>query len=279
MVIVFAPTFARIQSANSYLVALFFFVVLYFSVFLHELAHLIVARVYGMRVRSLTLHLMGGETLIEGESRTPGQEIVTAIVGPAVSLLIGVFGLVTAPLATSELGFTLLWTSGFVNIVVGLFNLLPGLPMDGGRVMRGIIWGISGSESAGTIGTGWTGRLTAVLGAAWAVLTSRVDQTSGLLRTAIVLLLAGFLWHGASNAIHHGRRMRRIERLTVHDLYVPEHATPSGVSLQAELSGRALIIAMTQNPAQVYDVVAQDGTVIGRLYSADVDRAYREEKK
>ena len=89
LVVLFAPRYEDQTQTNPYVVAAVFVVALYASILLHEIAHVLAARGFGMHVPSVTLHLLGGETAIEGESRTPWQELATAIVGPIVSLAIG----------------------------------------------------------------------------------------------------------------------------------------------------------------------------------------------
>src|SRR5687768_15255029 len=93
LVALFAPRFDDRSDANPYALATAFVVALYVSVFVHELAHVFAARQFGMRVQSVTLHLLGGETLIEGESRTPWQELWISISGPLTSLGIGISSL------------------------------------------------------------------------------------------------------------------------------------------------------------------------------------------
>jgi Zn-dependent protease len=88
LVVLFAPRWEDRGSTSPYVLAAVFVVSLYVSVLVHELAHVLVARAYRMQVASVTLHLLGGETLIEGESRTPGQELATSISGPLASLAI-----------------------------------------------------------------------------------------------------------------------------------------------------------------------------------------------
>ncbi|MCL2724281.1 MAG: site-2 protease family protein [Polyangiaceae bacterium] len=137
------------------------------SVVLHELAHSIVARIYGIPVRDITLHMFGGVSNIEREPPTPAAEFLIAIVGPIASVLLGIgmmaFAVIftgilhrtqfeTAAEAIAHMGplTTLLMWLGPVNIVVGLFNMVPGFPLDGGRILRSILWRTTGSLSKAT---------------------------------------------------------------------------------------------------------------------------------
>ena len=145
------------------MVAAIFVVALYVSVFLHEVAHVVAARSFGMRVPSVTLHLLGGETAIEGESRTPWQELVTAIVGPLVSLAIGLGAESGRPARWSPgVLHDVVWSVGWVNILIAVFNMLPGLPLDGGRVFKAVVWQLTGREQTGTRVAAWIGRFAAV---------------------------------------------------------------------------------------------------------------------
>ena len=122
-------------------------VLLFVSVLLHELAHSVVARARGLPVKNITLFIFGGVSNIEKEPGSPGIEFQMAVVGPLTSLLIGVLAFVLFFLLgriTSALG-AILWYLGFANILLGIFNLIPGFPLDGGRVLRSIVWKIDGN--------------------------------------------------------------------------------------------------------------------------------------
>ena len=136
--------------------ALLFFV----SVLLHELAHSLVAQSQGVPVRSITLFLFGGVSDIQREPPSPRAEFLITIVGPITSFVIGVIlsllaginanlldtmaGSSSAMAGLSPLSTMLLWL-GSINILLAVFNLIPGFPLDGGRVLRSILWAISGN--------------------------------------------------------------------------------------------------------------------------------------
>jgi Zn-dependent protease len=122
-------------------------VLLFVSVLLHELAHSLVARARGLPVKNITLFIFGGVSNIEKEPGSPGIEFQIAVVGPLTSLLIGVLAFVLFFLLgqySSTLG-AILWYLGVANILLGIFNLIPGFPLDGGRVLRSIVWKIDGN--------------------------------------------------------------------------------------------------------------------------------------
>ena len=122
-------------------------VLLFVSVLLHELAHSLVARARGLPVKNITLYIFGGVSNIEKEPGSPGIEFQIAVVGPLTSLLIGVLAFVLFFLLgqySSALA-AILWYLGLANILLGIFNLIPGFPLDGGRVLRSIVWKIDGN--------------------------------------------------------------------------------------------------------------------------------------
>jgi Zn-dependent protease len=149
------------------------------AVLAHELSHAIVARHEGLEVDGIVLWLLGGFTRINGESPTPGAELRISGVGPLVSLLIGVaFGAVA--IASSWLSLGRLWgaTVGWlavINIALAVFNILPGAPLDGGRVLHSWLWRRSGNRFAATKTVSRAGR---VLGALMIALAA-VEFTTG----------------------------------------------------------------------------------------------------
>jgi Zn-dependent protease/CBS domain-containing protein len=124
--------------------------VLFFgSVLVHELAHALVSQARGIRVQDITLFLFGGATRARVESRGPGDEFLIAVVGPLTSgLLAGLFGIVAGLGRGGLLSRPLAGTFGYlawVNLVLAAFNLVPGFPLDGGRLLRSAIWKATGS--------------------------------------------------------------------------------------------------------------------------------------
>jgi Zn-dependent protease/CBS domain-containing protein len=137
-------------------------VLLFVSVLLHELSHAVVARAYGLEVRSIHLFVFGGVANIEREPETPRAELAMAIVGPLTSIALGLLflllggGLVRLggdpERLMRDLGptATLLFWLGPLNLFIGLFNLLPGFPLDGGRILRALLWRATGDLQAAT---------------------------------------------------------------------------------------------------------------------------------
>ena len=120
---------------------------LFASVLLHELGHSLVALLQGIKVNSITLFLFGGIASIEQESKTPGQAFQVAIAGPAVSLLLfALFFSFNKIVPTTGLIKVLTLDVARINLVLALFNLIPGLPLDGGQVFKAALWKLTGNR-------------------------------------------------------------------------------------------------------------------------------------
>ncbi|HEU5322942.1 MAG TPA: site-2 protease family protein, partial [Methylomirabilota bacterium] len=125
---------------------------LFVSVLLHELSHAVVAMAHGLRVRGITLHIFGGVSSLEDEPPGPGAEFQIAVVGPLTSFgiaaaltAVDVAGVVPDGGAAAIVGYLV-----FVNVAVGLFNLIPGFPLDGGRLLRAALWKWQGTLGRAT---------------------------------------------------------------------------------------------------------------------------------
>ncbi|MDD1469265.1 site-2 protease family protein, partial [Dolichospermum sp. ST_sed5] len=120
---------------------------LFASVLLHELGHSLVAQSQGIKVNSITLFLFGGVAAIEEESKTPGQAFQVAIAGPAVSvMLFFLLSLAASVIPDSNPLSEMTADLSRINLVVALFNLIPGLPLDGGQVLKAALWKVTGDR-------------------------------------------------------------------------------------------------------------------------------------
>lgn len=206
----------------SYVVAFVFAVLLYASVLVHELSHAVVARLSGLPVRAITLHILGGDTAIDGEPPTPGREFLIAVVGPLVNIFLAGVGFVAyALLPLPPVAELLVQALTVSNLVVGVFNLLPGLPLDGGRLIRAVVWKVTGRPRSGTMVAGWVGRGVAVLvlaiGAAMATYRS-AELGFGWTSLIWSALIASFIWVGASQSMRVERVRDRIPLLDARGL-------------------------------------------------------------
>jgi Zn-dependent protease/CBS domain-containing protein len=187
------------------------------SILLHELSHALVGRARGVNIDRITLFVFGGVAHMHGEPRSPLTELLIAVVGPLTSLVIGAgasalglwlvhrgVGDLSSPeqaeIAARSMGPTatlLLWL-GPVNVVLGLFNLVPGFPLDGGRVLRAILWGITHDFVKATRWAALAGQAVA-----WALMAlGVVNALSGRIGQGLWLVLIGwFLSNAARTSI------------------------------------------------------------------------------
>jgi Zn-dependent protease len=209
-----------------YPVAAAFVVLLYASVLVHELSHSVVARAFGLPVRRILLYPLGGFSEIEREPPTPGREFLVSAAGPAMSLALAGGGYVLfrvvhagefVPSRTVHVGSVvsiLLDQLIVANLLVGIFNLLPGLPLDGGRMLRAGVWKLTGRPGQATVVAAWAGR---VLAAAVLIvplaLYARAGNGIQLFNVAWLAVIAAFMWTGAGQALRATRVRERLPAL------------------------------------------------------------------
>ena len=211
--VIYANDLSAALSGNiRYVVAAAFAVLLYLSVLVHELSHSVVARGFGLPVRRILLHPLGGISEIEREAPTPGREFAVAGAGPALSLALGAVGWGLAQLVPDGVTGALIRQLMFANIIVGVFNLLPGLPLDGGRMLRAVIWKITKKPTTATIAAAWVGRILA-LGLLAIPFFSGGLAGGDIVSMLWVLAIAAFMWTGATQSIKATRFRERLPAL------------------------------------------------------------------
>lgn len=242
-----------------YLVSLFFAVAFYASVLVHELAHTVAALRYKLPVRRIQLQFFGGVSEIEKESETPGREFVLAFVGPLLSLVLaGIFYAGMQAVEPGTVPGVLLAGLMISNLIVAAFNLLPGLPLDGGRMLRAVVWKITGKPMSGTIAAAWVGRALAVavlvglpLLTHTGVLGNPTEDIGGMETVTDALLaaiLAAIIWTGAGNSLRMARLREHLPELRARALTrraVPVGSdTPLSEALRRanEAGARALVV-------------------------------------
>jgi Zn-dependent protease len=252
----FAPTVERTVPGIGdwrYAVSLAFALLLYLSVLVHELSHTVVALQAGLPVRRISLHLLGGVSEIERPAKTAGREAGIAAAGPAVSLAIA-----AAAFGVSELlepgTVARLLARGLMlsNLVVGVFNLLPGLPLDGGRVLSAGVWRLTGRRHVGTVVAAWIGRVVAVVVLALPfALSASTGERLDLVDVVWGALLGAFIWVGATQSLQQAGLQQRLpalsaRRLTRRAIPVPASLPLSEALRQAHEAGaRGMVVVST----------------------------------
>ncbi len=197
-----------------YAVAAAFVILLYASVLVHELSHCVVARAFQLAVRRILLYPLGGFSEIEQEPPTPGREFLVSVAGPLTSLALAGcgFGL---NLALDPRGIPRVLIDQLIlaNLLVGVFNLLPGLPLDGGRILRSGVWKLTGKPGTATIAAAWAGRGLAVLLVIvpFSLLSSKVSLANSY--GLWLAVIAVFMWISAGQAIRTAKVRDRLPAL------------------------------------------------------------------
>lgn len=251
-----APVFAkpRTPGVPHYALAALTAVLFAASVFAHELAHAVLALRLGLPIERVTLYLFGGVAEMERDPPTAAQEYLVSVAGPLVSVFLAACAAAAAGLTADGTAPHLLAAYlALVNGFVAVLNLLPGLPLDGGRVVRAVVWGATGDRERGTRAAVRGGHgLAVAAGIYGTVLVGSGDQ-SGL----VMLLVAVFVW---TNATALGRRSAVLERLGALDVralvrpaLLVEASLPLAEALRRALTaGRRLVVVDAQGaPAAV----------------------------
>lgn len=215
IVVIFGPQVSRIFpeiGLGAYAVALGYALLLMVSVLAHELAHALSAKVFGWPSTEIELNLWGGHTQFIAHDATPGKSLAVSLAGPASNLVIaGVGWYLIQTLDPSGVTGLLADVTVLVNFLVGLFNLLPGNPLDGGRLVESVVWQITGDQDRGMLAAGWAGRLVVglvVCFVMWQVLVA--GPNTNLVLVVVATMICFFLWQGAGESIRIARaRLQR----------------------------------------------------------------------
>lgn len=248
-----------------YVAGLAFAMLLYLSVLLHEASHAVMAQAFGMHVVSVTLHFLGGVTEIEGEAETPKREFFIAVVGPVTSAAVGAAAWAATQLTSPGLVEFVLEGLAIANLAVAVLNLIPGLPLDGGKVLRAAVWALSGRPHLATSVAGWSGRVVAGLALMYPFLMPTLfDIEPSIIDFVLAAVVALFLWTGASQALITARVRQRLPQLHARTLARRALAVPEDVPL-AEAVRRA-----RESDAGSLVVLGSDGSPVGVVNEAAV---------
>jgi Zn-dependent protease len=206
-----------VSGLGAYALSLAFGLAFFSSVVAHELAHALSARMLGIPTADITLFVFGGVARITSEPEDPGDEMLMAVAGPLASVTIaGLLLLAGVPLGGVPGAF--LQLVGIANLTVGVFNLLPGFPLDGGRITRALLWRLRGERLWATRVAAWLGRTLALL-LVVAGLTATVVARSP--RFLLEIVLGVFLWQAAAQGEWLARHLEGLRSRTVADYMTP----------------------------------------------------------
>ena len=254
---------------------------LFASVFLHELSHALVALHLGVGVTAIRLHVFGGVSELETEPPTPRAELLIAIVGPLTSFVIAALcyglgrGIAGSPSAIALTGYLVA-----VNVVVGLFNLVPGFPLDGGRVLRALLWAWSGQLGWATRWASWIGALFAFMLVALGVVRALAGEVVG----GLWFVMIGMFLHRAARAGAELAGARdRLERVRVADVMLPLATTVDALVPR----GHDSVVTPTASAWEAYTrlrrrgaahvAVLDGGRLVGVVYHRDLQRVLERE--
>lgn len=253
------------------------------SVLGHELAHSLVAQARGMPVHGITLHLFGGVSNIREEPDSPLSEFLMAIVGPLTSIVIGIGLTLAVSLAIGRMPrgdvgeiisqlsptATILMWLGSVNVVVGLFNLVPGFPLDGGRVVRSIVWALIGDFRRATWLAASLGRLIA-----WAMIGAGVAMAFGIRIPFLGQGLVNGLWLAFIGWFLKNAASQSYQQVVIRDLLegvpVDRLMRSCPPTVQPAISVNELVHEHVMQTDEHAFPVIQDGRLVGVVTLQDI---------
>jgi Zn-dependent protease len=248
-----------VSRTSAYLLASGFAVLFALCVLAHELGHTAVSLALGNPVRRVVIFLLGGVSEIDREPERPRDEFLVAAAGPLVSVLItGAAALAYQFVQHASMPGVLILLLFWSNLIVAIFNLMPGLPLDGGRLVRAGVWAVAHSRLTGTRIGAWAGRAVAIILAISGLVADRATWgfTAGLFSIA----LAAYLWFGAGQSLRAAELMDRVPRVNLETLLRPGLLVPSDLSVAEALrrawSGNArglVLVDASDTPRAIVD--------------------------
>ncbi len=244
---------------------------LFASVLAHEMAHALVARARSVDVDEIMLFIFGGVAKLRGEPREAKSELLIAGAGPLLSIALGLVLLALIDVAPwPQVVNAGLWWLGIINVALALFNLVPGFPLDGGRILRALLWWRTGDFERATIGAARTGKVIAALLMTGGLLLA---LTTGNLSWLWEAVIGWFLWTAATHSIRIARLRDAVEGVAVRDIMTER--VPA-VRADQDVRVGAAQTSPYEADAQVA-VIEPDGTLVGVVRRSTLVESAREE--
>jgi Zn-dependent protease len=258
----FPSTNRSLSASTDWVLGVAAALLLFASVLVHELGHSLVATARGLRVENITLFIFGGISSIAQEATSARDEFLVAVVGPLISLLLAaVFWVIAqATPAASAVG-ALAGYLAFTNLLLGLFNIVPGFPLDGGRVLRSIVWALTGDMARATRVASYVGQVFAFLLIAWGVVQVLGGDLFGGLWIAFI---GWFLNTGAE-----GSRQQLAVRSVLDGVPVTTVMDASPAVASPGLSVRDFVMEHALRRGHRALPVVEDGRLVGIVSVAD----------
>jgi Zn-dependent protease/CBS domain-containing protein len=264
----FAPVVASAVpgiGAARFVVAAAFGVFLGASVLAHEVAHCVVARRFRIPIERISLSFLAGHSALAREPETPARSAAVAVAGPATNLVIGVGAfLVYTQLPDRSIGLVLAAGLAWSNVLVGVYNLLPGLPLDGGQLLRAALWRITGNPRTGTVGAAWAGRVIAGATAAFGLYLVSTRRTDAQFSALWALLIAAMLWVSSTQVLRQQALRDRLPSISARAL------SRSSISVLADLPLAEAVRRAQEAHAQGIVIVDGEGRPTGVVREAAV---------
>ena len=257
--------FSQLVGVTPWLLGLVAALLLFSSVLAHELGHSFVAIKQGIKVNSITLFIFGGLASLEEDSKTPGEAFSVAIAGPVVSLILfGLFTFLNVTLPFSPPLSAVVGLLATVNLILALFNMIPGLPLDGGNVLKSIVWKITGNQYRGVFIASIVGQFIG-----WSAIALGVASVFGLTQFGSLwtALIGFFLLQNAGRSAQSATIQDKLSRFTAE-----EAVSKNSPVVAADLNIREFVNEYVIGKGQwsKFLVIDEEGKLIGQLNVDDL---------
>jgi Zn-dependent protease/CBS domain-containing protein len=264
VLVTFGPLVASARpdlGVRAYGVAVAYALLLLVSVLVHEAAHAVVGRARGYAVSRIVADLWGGHTAYDATESSPGDSALVAVAGPVANLLLAGAGWLCTPAVPAGVPVLLAGAFVWTNAFVAVFNLLPGLPLDGGFLVDALVWKLTGNRDKGLVAAGWCGRVLTVLVVLWLLGRPLLQgQQPSVFDLAWGIFIGGFLWVGATQAIRGGRTRLLLSSILIGSVWRPVSVVPVRGTV-----ADVVALAVTGQAGRTVVVVDDRGTPLGAV--------------
>jgi len=251
--------------AARFVVAAAFGVFLGVSVLAHEVAHCVVARRFRIPIERISLSFLAGHSTLAREPESPARSAAVAVAGPATNLVIGACAfLAYTRLPDGSIALVLAAGLAWSNLLVGVYNLLPGLPLDGGQLLRAALWRITNNPRTGTVGAAWAGRVIAVCTGVLGLYLVSTRRSDAQFSALWAMLIAAMLWVSSTQVLRQQALRDRLPGISARAL------SRSSISVLADLPLAEAVRRAQEAHAQGIVIVDGEGRPTGVVREAAV---------